>query len=124
MSVIYSVKLKDARMNEVRAAIDAGGSPGTLEIGTPGMATVLAVLTFAKPSGSTSGGVLIFNPITADSAADASGIAKEARIKDGNGAVVVSGLTVGTSGANINLGSVNITAGSPVTLSTGVITHG
>lgn len=103
MAVNYSSALKTTRMTAVRDAIDGGTGAGTIEIGTAGMGTVLAVLTLSDPCGSVSGGVLTFSEITADSSADATGTAAEARIKDGAGNVIVSGLTVGTSGANINL---------------------
>jgi hypothetical protein len=36
---------------------------------------------------------------------------------------VVTGLTVGTSGSDINLNSVSITNGQTVTLTSGTITH-
>jgi hypothetical protein len=42
---------------------------------------------------------------------------------DGGGTAIVSGLTVGTSGQDINLNSTSITNGQTVTISTGTITH-
>lgn len=124
MAVVYSSTVKNARLTVVRDAIDAGSSNGTLEIGTTGMGTVLATIPLADPSGSVSAGVLTFSAPVSDTNADASGTAAEARIKDSSGTTVVSGLTVGTSGANINLSSVGITAGDTVTLSSAAITHG
>jgi hypothetical protein len=41
---------------------------------------------------------------------------------DGGGTAIVSGLTVGTSGQDINLNSTSITNGQTVTISTGTIT--
>lgn len=124
MAVVYSSTVKNARLTVVRDAIDAGSSNGTLEIGTTGMGTVLATIPLADPCGSVSTGVLTFSAPVSDTNADASGTAAEARIKDSSGTTVVSGLTVGTSGANINLSSVGITAGDTVTLSSAAITHG
>lgn len=124
MAVVYATTLKTTRMTSVRDAIDAGAAGGTLEIGTTGMASVLAIVPLADPSGSVASGVLTFTmPQTAASAA-AAGTAAEARIKDSNGNIIVSGLTVGTSGANINLSSTTIAVGDSVTLSSAAITHG
>ncbi len=125
MAVIYSTAAKTARLNAVVAQIDAGAGPGTLEIGTTAMGTVLAVLTLADPSGTVSGAVLTFDfdPDITDSSANATGTAAAAQIKDSNGTVVISGLTAGTSGTDIILDSVSITAGQAVTLTTGTITH-
>lgn len=125
MAVTYSNATKQARLEAVIAAIDAGAGPGTLEIGTTSMASVLATLTLADPCGTASGGTLTFDfdPDITDSSADNSGTAAAARIKDSNGTVIISGLTVGTSGTDIVLTSVSITAGQTVTLSTGTITH-
>lgn len=125
MAVTYSTAAKTARMNAVIAEIDAGAGPGTLEIGTTGFGSVLAILTLADPCGTAASGVLTFDfdPDITDSSANATGTAAEARIKDSNGTVVISGLTVSTSGADINLDSVSITTGQAVTLTTGTITH-
>ncbi len=125
MAVTYSTAAKTARLNAVVAQIDAGAGPGTLEIGTTAMGTVLAVLTLADPCATVSGTVLTFDfdPDITDSSANATGTAAAAQIKDSNGTVVISGLTVGTSGTDIILDSVSITAGQAVTLTTGVINH-
>lgn len=125
MAVTYSTAAKTARMQAVIDQIDAGAGAGTLEIGTTGMGTVLAVLTLADPSGTASAGVLTFDfdPDISDTSANATGTAAEARIKDSNGTVIISGLTVGTSGTDIVLDSTSITTGQTVTLTTGTITH-
>lgn len=125
MAVTYSTAAKTARMQAVIDQIDAGVSAGTLEIGTTGMASVLAILTLADPCGTAAAGVLTldFDPDISDSSADATGTAAEARIKDSAGTVIISGLTVGAGSGDINLDSVSITAGQTVTLTTGTITH-
>lgn len=124
MAVTYSAAAKQARLEAVIAQIDASAAAGTLEIGTTSMASVLATLTLADPCGTASGGTLTFDfdPDISDTSADATGTAAEARIKNGDGTVVISGLTVGTSGTDIVLDSVSITAGQTVTLTTGTIT--
>lgn len=124
MAVNYSTAVKNTRLTAVRDAIDAGSSAGYIEIGTSGMGTVLATIALSDPCGSVSSGVLTFSAPVSDTNADATGTAAEARIKDSSGTTVVSGLTVGTSGANINLSSLGITAGDTVTLNSAAITHG
>lgn len=124
MAVNYSSGLKDTRMTAVRDAIDAGAGAGYLEICTASYALVLATITLADPSGTISGGVLTFSgtPLS-DTSADNTGTAAVARIKDSNGNIIVSGLTVGTSGTDIVLNSTSITAGQQVTLNSATLTH-
>jgi hypothetical protein len=123
MAVTYSATVKNNRLTQVVNAIDGGAGAGTLEIGTSGMSAVLAVLTLSDPCGSVSGGVLTFDTITADSEADSTGTAAEARIKDSDGNIIVSGLTVSTSGANVNLDNTSINEGQQVSLTSAAITH-
>jgi len=124
MPVVYSTAVKNSRMTIVRDAIDAGSAGGTLEIGTTGMASVLAVIPLADPCGSVSSGILTFTMPQSDTAANATGTAAEARVKDSTGTIVLSGLTVGTSGANINLSSVSINTNDIVIINSATITHG
>ena len=122
MAVIYSTTLKSTRMSSVVTAI---GTTGVLEIGTTGMATVLATIPLANPAGTVASGVLTFSTPVSDTSADASGTAAEARIRTASGGTdVITGLTVSTSGANINLSSVSISAGDSVTITSATITHG
>ena len=124
MAVNYIASLKSTRMAAVIAAIDTNASPATLEIGTTGMATVLCAITLGKPSFTEAGGVITMTGAPKSGTASASGAAAAARIKDGGGTVIpVSGLTVGTSGSDINLNSVTIANGQTVTISSGTITH-
>lgn len=125
MAVTYSTACKTARMNAVVSQIDAGAGTSTIEIGTSGMGTVLAVFDLPDPCGTVTNGVLTFDmdPDLTDSSANAGGTAAAAQIKDGSGTAVITGLTVGTSGADIILDSVSITAGQTVSLTTGSITH-
>jgi len=124
MAVVYNTTVKNARLTVVKDAIDQGSGPGTIEICSAAYAAVLAVLTCADPCGSVSAGVLTFSAITQDSSADATGTAAIARIKDSTGTVICDGLTVGTSGANINLNTTSIVAGDIVQLTSATITHG
>lgn len=124
MAVTYNSTLKTTRMTSVVTAIDAGAGAGKLEIGTSGMGTVLATITLADPCGSASAGVLTFTTPRSDTSADASGTAAAARIRDSDNNDIVTGLTVGTSGTDIVLDSVSITAGQTVTINSATITHG
>lgn len=125
MAVNYSNSAKTARMTAVRDAIDAAVGPGYIEIGTSGMASILAVIDLADPSGTVTGSVLTFSGMPlSDVSANNSGTAAEARIKDGDGNIIVSGLTVGTSGSDINLNSTTITSGQTVTINSFTLTHG
>lgn len=120
----YSTAMKTLRMQATADGIDAGVSNGTLEIGTSGMAAVLATFDLVEPCGTVSGDTLTldFDP-DIDATASGTGTAAAAQIKDGSGTVVISGLTVGTSGTDIVLDSVSITSGQTVTLATGSIQH-
>ena len=122
MSVTYTAAVKNARLTAVVTAI---GATGVLEIGTAGMASVLATITLNSTAGTASGGVLTFSGFPkSDTSADNSGTAAAARIRTASGGTdIVTGLTVGTSGSDINLDSVNITAGQTVTINSATITH-
>lgn len=124
MAVTYTTAVKTARMTAVRDQIDLGAGAGVLQIGTAGMATVLAEFTLNDPSGTISNGVLTLSGFPkSDTSANASGTAAAARIRDSNATDVVTGLTVGTSGTDIILDSVSITSGQTVTLNSATITH-
>lgn len=80
--------------------------------------TLLAELTFGDPAfGSASNGVITANAIMADSSANATGTATWFRCVKSDGTTVVMDGSVGTSGANLNLNSVNIQAGAQVSVS-------
>ena len=122
MAVVYSTTLKNTRMSDVVTAI---GTTGVLQIGTTGMGTVLAEIPLANPAGTVSSGVLTFTMPQSDTSANATGTAAEARIRTASGGTdVITGLTVGTSRANINLSSLSITTGDTVTITSATITHG
>ncbi len=126
MAVTYSDACKEDRHEATIALIDAGASAGYIEICSAAYAAVLATIPLADPSATAAAGVLTFDfaPDVSDTSADATGTAAVARVKDSNGTVVISGLTVGLSASDIILDSLSITAGQTVTLTTGTITHG
>lgn len=124
MPVVYNLATRNARLTVVRDQIDAGTGPGVLQIGTAGMAAVLAEVTLADPCATIASGVLTFSGFPrSDTSANASGVAAAARIRDSNGVDVITGLTVGTSGADINLDTTTIAAGQQVQITSATITH-
>lgn len=122
MAVTYTTAVKNARLDAVVTAI---GGTGVLEIGTTGMASILATIALNSTAGTSSGGVLTFSGFPkSDTSADNTGTAAAARIRTATGGTdIVTGLTVGTSGSDINLDSTSITAGQTVTISSATITH-
>ena len=122
MSVTYPAAVKNARLNAITTAI---GATGVLEIGTIGMATILATIPLANPAApAASGGVLSFTMPQSDASADNTGTAAAARIRTASGGTdIVTGLTVGLSAADVILDSLSITAGQTVTINSASITH-
>lgn len=122
MAVTYTTAVKNARLEAVVTQI---GTTGVLEIGTTGMATVLATIALGNPAGTVASGVLTFSGFPrSDTAADASGTAAAARIRTATGGTdIITGLTVGLSASDIILDSVSITAGQTVTINSATITH-
>lgn len=124
MSVTYPTAVKNARLNAVAVAI---GATGVLEIGSAGMAAVLATLPLANPAApAASGGVLTFTMPQSDLSADTSGTAAAARVRTATGGTdIISGLTVGLagSGADVILDSVSLTAGQTVIMDSFTVTH-
>lgn len=122
MAVTYTTAVKNARLEAVVSQI---GTTGVLEIGTTGMASVLATIALGNPAGTAASGVLTFSGFPrSDTSADATGTAAAARIRTATGGTdIVTGLTVGTSGQDINLDSTSITAGQTVTINSATITH-
>lgn len=119
MSVTYAAGVKTERMDATRLHF----VNGTLEIGTAGMATVLATFTLTAMAGSAAAGVWTLAFSSGTVTASAAGTAAAARIKTAGGSSDITGLTVGTSGADINLNNTSITSGQSVTLSAASITH-
>jgi hypothetical protein len=122
MAVIYASGLQNTRMEAVKTAIDAGAGAGKIKILTSGD-VLLATLTLSDPCGTVTTNVLTFSAITSDTSADATGTAAKATITTSADADVVTGLTVSTSGANINLNTTSIVSGATVAMTSGTLTH-
>lgn len=124
MAIIYPAAVKTARMTAVRDAIDAAVTAGYIEIGTAAMAVVLATVPLDDPCGTVTGDVLTFGGLpNSDLSADATGTAAAARIRDGNANDVVTGLTVGTSGADLIVDNTSFAVGQQVDINSGTLTH-
>lgn len=128
MSVVYSNSLKTTRMNDVKTAMDAGSGAARIQIANSsgfGSATnILVTINFNDPASTVSTDVLTFAGLPVSANASFTGTATQARILDSDLNVVISGLTVGTSGTNIVLNTTSIEAGQLVRLDSGTITHG
>lgn len=135
MSVVYSSTLKNNRMQLVADLIAgkvAGSSTGTASAGTlvigtsalSGATGVLVSFTLGTTPGTVSGGVLTISGVPLTATASGTGTAAKAELRDNAGNVIVSGLTVGTSGTDIIINATAISSGQSVTLSSGTITHG
>jgi len=131
MTLSYKETLKDARLDEITAAI---GSNGLLRIysGTKptnadtalGAQTVLAELALSSTFASgASGGVLTASSITADSSANLTGTATWFALTTSGGTRIVDG-SVGTSGEDLNLNTTSIVSGAQVAVSSLTITSG
>lgn len=124
MAVVYNVNVRNARLQQVINAIDAGPGNGQLKLGTAGMALLLSTIVLNKPCGTILNGVLTFSgtPLV-DPAAVNGGLAGAGQITDSAGTVVVSGLTVGLGGpVDIVIDQLALLPGSVVTFTAGTIT--
>jgi hypothetical protein len=125
MAHAWSTAARDADLNAKLALIDAHATiHATLEIIDAG-SVVLAIITLAKPSFTEAAGALTLagTPVSTTDAA-ATGTAATARIKDGYGTIVLSGITVGAGSGEINLNSTSITQHQTVTITSGTMTAG
>ncbi len=131
MALAFATTLRNAMLDEITAALDAGSGAALIRIydgsrpATGGTATtLLAELTCTDPAaGSASSGVLTFSSITQDSSANATGTATWFRMVDSNASFVMDG-SVGTSGSDLNLTTTSIVATQPVSISSATITAG
>jgi hypothetical protein len=118
MAVDYATAVKTDRMNATRSRF----ANGTLEILTAANA-LLATFALSATAGSVTGAVWTLAYVNGTVTAGAAGTAAKAQIKTSSGVAEITGLTVGTSGADINLNNTNIANGQSVTLTSSAITH-
>jgi hypothetical protein len=128
MSISYITAAANARLAAGLTAavsgqsVDGGSSYGVLQIGTSGMGTVLCSITLQKPSFSIASKVATLLGVPLSGTASNTGTAASAQITDSASNVIISGLTVGTSGTDIIITSTSITSGETVTITSGTIT--
>ena len=130
-NIRLTASLRNAIAQLYQSYIDGGTGAGTIEIrsGTQpasaddaAVGTLLATLTFTDPSAPAAAtGVLTMSAITEDVAADNTGTASWARVKNSTGTTIFD-CNVGVSDAFIILNSVSITAGEFVTITAMTIT--
>ena len=126
MSVVYTNAVKVARMNAVVTAI---GTSGKLKLFTAGD-VLLATFTLAATAGTVAGaGVLTLSDANGGTAgilnttAVAAGTATKASITTSADVDIITGLTVGTSAADLILDNNVLANGQSVTINSAVITH-
>ena len=124
-----------AACNAIVDLIDGGSGAGYIEIrtgaqpadpDTAASGTLLATLTCSDPAfgaaaDAAPGGQATANSITDDTDADAGGTAGYFRAYDSDSNAIIDG-EVGTSGADMNLNSVEISAGATVSVTSWTIT--
>lgn len=119
MAVTYTTAVKTLRMTAVMDYFNNG----TIEILTAADA-LLVTFGLGAPAGSVTGAVWTLTPLDAATvAASAAGTAAKAQIKTSGGTAGITGLTVGTSAADVILDNLSIASGQNVTLSSATITH-
>jgi len=125
MSVNYPTSLLTSRLQLVINDIDDGATNGNMRLLDSGGNT-LSSLQLARPMGIAANGVLTFLGLSLiDPAASASGVAKLARIEDGDGNTIISGLTVGSGAVPVDIvmsPSNTITAGQTIAITAATIT--
>jgi hypothetical protein len=119
MALTLTTGARNAAANAVVDLIDVGSADATgdIVIGTTGMGSTLVTLTFSNPAfGNAATGVATASAITTGTCV-AAGTAAEAKLRDRDNADVITGLTVGTSGSNINLSSLAFNISDTVAIS-------
>lgn len=94
MAPVYTVTVRNSRLQQVQNAIDAQATPGQLQL-LSGSASLLASFTFQKPSATIASGVLTFSGLPLFATASGSGTAAGAQLVDGSGNIVATGLVIG-----------------------------
>jgi hypothetical protein len=117
----------DLIATKVAAASTGTATAGSLVIGTSalsGATGVLATITLSATPGTVSGNIFTLSGVPLSATASATGTAALAEFRNNAGTVIVSGLTVATSGGDITINSTAISSGQTVQVTAGTITHG
>lgn len=136
MALKFTTTLRGTWITSLIAAIDAGAGAAIVRIYTASRPasvataissqTLLGTLTLSDPCGTESSGVLTMSAITQDSSADATGTASFFRVFSTNDGVTPLNAVVdgdcGTSGSDMNLNTLSIVSGGPITITSWTIT--
>jgi hypothetical protein len=123
MAVSLNTTLRNNRADQITSF---AGTSAKLRIYTSSYSTQLVecVCNASAFAGAASSGVITLNAIS-DGTATGTGTAAIARIYKSDGStLVMEGLTVGTSGSNINLSSLSINTNDVVSITSASITEG
>jgi len=128
MALSYNVTIRNAMLDAITTGAGAsallriydGTRPATGGTATTLLAELTCNATFAAGA---SGGVLTLNAITQDSSANATGTASWFRIVKSDGTTHVLDGDVGTSGSDLNLTTLSIVSGQPVSVTSFTITE-
>lgn len=109
---------QDAACDAIRVLVDTNG-PGTLEIGTATMVTVLGTFALSTEAfGASSGGTSTANSLPLeDTSADNSGVMAEYTFKDGDSSEQITGTVGIDSDYDFIMSSLTVTAGDTISLS-------
>lgn len=117
---------RNAVLDAIDDLINTGSGTANLRGYTTGgsaSGTLLFECAFGNPAfAGAASGSMAANAITADSSANATGTLAVAEIFNRNNASVFTGITCGTSGAEINFNTLSITTGDNVSISSLTIT--
>jgi hypothetical protein len=118
VAVVYDATLKNTRLSDVVTALGATAHLIFMDAAS----VVLADIALANPVGAVAAGVLTFT-MPQSATVGTTGTVAKAKLTDGTNDVI-TGLTVGTSGADINFNGVNWTSGDTATMNSLSITAG
>lgn len=123
----YSTELRNAKLDVNSTIVGAAGKleiyAGTDSAGTGNAeGTLLVSYTLGSPFAPAASGGVQSPTLPAAANAGATGTAGWARVTKADGTTAVMDLTVGTSGAQINLSTLSIVSGAAVTVTSWTIT--
>lgn len=133
MSVVYPNTVKTPRLQVVAdliasktiAASTGTATAGSLVIGTSalsGSTGVLATIPLSATPGTVSANVFTLSGTPLSATATATGTAALAEFRNNADTTIISGLTVGTTGTDVIIGSTSISSGQTVQVTSGTIT--
>ena len=121
MAITLNATLRSARAT---AIVTEAGATAKLTVYTAAYGAVLYTCTCAATLGTVATGVLTFNAI-GNATATGAGVAAIARLfKTDGSTMVIEGLTVGTTGANINITNTTIAVNDVITTASASLTEG